>query len=141
MANLQAFNQAAAAKFKINLSQIGQILASIQDHPEILQIIDLAAKLRGNPNLVGQLQAQAGKALISALVGLDGVADYVLATEKAAGVQPSPLFLDLHAAVEKVLKDHGQQALAAPANAPLPPEAAPAQAEAPADGRQFGQGL
>jgi hypothetical protein len=107
---LHQLNAAAARKYGFNLSQIGKVVAAIQQHPEVLQIVSLAAQLRGNPGLIGQVQDRATRALLACLVAADGVAEYVAAAERAAGVQSSPLFASAHQALDGLLAQFGPQA-------------------------------
>lgn len=107
---LQAQNNEAARKYRLNPASLGRVLQAVQDHPEVVQLIQLAAQLRGNPNLVGQFQQQADRLAVSVLASLDGVMEYVTKAEQGAGVTPSPMFAQLHQAVDQLLAQYGQAA-------------------------------
>jgi hypothetical protein len=107
---LHRFNQQAAQKYRFNLGAIGPIVAAVQHHPEVFQLVQLATQLRGNPGMIGQLQSRANATLLAVLVAADGVAEYVAAAERSAGVQPSPLFAAAHQALDAILVQLGPQA-------------------------------
>jgi hypothetical protein len=125
---LQQQNHVAAQKYQLNLGMLTKVIQIVQDHPEVAQLISLAAQLRGNPGMIGQFQSRADTLITGLMAGLDSVMEYVLKAEQSAGVAPSPMFNDLHAGVDTWLAKYGSQTNPTTAPAQSPPPASPGAA-------------